>query len=976
MGNTIRREPVTNKIPNAPDYRFLNIMNFKGLNITDNPFNVDYNTASDMLNVYIDEQNALTTRPRVEMELDLQQLLGGDYALQKFIGVYNTSKGILVHTLQTIEDVYVNRPRLFLIKNDNSVTWIQDNNQNILCPSEKCVVFENDSKVYLLYKDKYLCFDDEYILCNVEGYIPTLRQGVNEVMSVTDSSTGEVTTEINVNGTKFEDLNILTNKYKETYFWDGTWNPSDLTSNSLDDVENNYIQQIVKRKQTNPYYIVKYLPEKDRFLLLKNQKLYFGSYDLSSDDYDFKDLEEISMPNDLQLTNYSSSVYDIDASNDGEYIAILCVATDSTKSDYLYVLRGSSGWKRAHEWDADLGYHIRIGDYDGQRVTISKDGNTVIVNDGNDFNIFKYNETNNEYDYRYHNIIHYFSVKSIKFMIASDNADSAILVYEDTSGEYKIVFYKHLLSFDVDNDDFPTDYQKIIVHKYFPGYKFSDDGTKLVLIDGENNVLLYDDYLKSDEYEILMSSSQMTQVTSDKYMEIGFAFTPDKNKIYFWTNKVLGWIILKDKVVIRVQPEYPSPQTFKAYATDSFLYLMNYNINYAFFACSMNYDSRFPNLILTRTLQETDTEYTTWLKKRELFFNNKQLTTRFNNERWFSSNNMIFRTAYNNPNYIPLYDNSSLGNDTEPVTGLNVVQDNVLIVYKDDKIHSITYGEIGDNIYGYIYAESQNTTGNNAIGGVITTTLTELPLQISYSGIFVLRQAHNISTSSRIIESISEPIDKKWLKEDKNSIKNAKTINRLYWTYVILDGKDGAGENTFTKVYLLDNRTTQWFYWELPFVIVDVFTKDNQTILVDNEGRFYILKTTDIVNTYNPDYTEYYDEGKIPIEWFWKSQILSMGTINYSKKLVSTTFILTDTDEKDEYGLNYKFKVFRKTANETAETTLTNDINYIVSTTKRTLVPRYNFLQLELSNIEEDTNNNKLRLVGLGLKYVLLEGLT
>ena len=120
---------------------------------------------------------------------------------------------------------------------------------------------------------------------------------------------------------------------------------------------------------------------------------------------------------------------------------------------------------------------------------------------------------------------------------------------------------------------------------------------------------------------------------------------------------------------------------------------------------------------------------------------------------------------------------------------------------------------------------------------------------------------------------------------------------------------------------------------------------------------------------------EYYDLDKQVIKWKWKSQILPMKTINYSKKLITTTFILSDTDENDEYGLQYKFKAFRKMASETQETTLTNRINYVVSTTKRTLIPRYNFMQLELLNIEDDLNNNKLRLIGLGFKYVLLEGM-
>ena len=84
---------------------------------------------------------------------------------------------------------------------------------------------------------------------------------------------------------------------------------------------------------------------------------------------------------------------------------------------------------------------------------------------------------------------------------------------------------------------------------------------------------------------------------------------------------------------------------------------------------------------------------------------------------------------------------------------------------------------------------------------------------------------------------------------------------------------------------------------------------------------------------------------------------------------------MIDSDSTDDYGLNYKFKVFRKLASESDATTITNRLNYIQSVTKKTIIPRFNFLQFELSNIDEDYNNNKLRIVGLGLKYELLAGL-
>jgi hypothetical protein len=90
---------------------------------------------------------------------------------------------------------------------------------------------------------------------------------------------------------------------------------------------------------------------------------------------------------------------------------------------------------------------------------------------------------------------------------------------------------------------------------------------------------------------------------------------------------------------------------------------------------------------------------------------------------------------------------------------------------------------------------------------------------------------------------------------------------------------------------------------------------------------------------------------------------------------------LTDTDNKDGYGLTYSFKVFRKLASSTPEKEISDKLNLVRSTTKKTNISKFGFVQLRISNLTQESRdyealeNNKLRLVGLGLKYVLLEGL-
>jgi hypothetical protein len=321
-----------------------------------------------------------------------------------------------------------------------------------------------------------------------------------------------------------------------------------------------------------------------------------------------------------------------------------------------------------------------------------------------------------------------------------------------------------------------------------------------------------------------------------------------------------------------------------------------------------------------------------------------------------------------------------LGDSKEKITGFNLANDTTLIAYKKDKVYLIQPFTSSLDTREYTVTESKNTVGNTAVGAPIVTTLTEIPLQINNDGIYGLSQLQNVSAVERIADLMSEPINEKWLKEDDSVISKAITLNRLYWTYIVLP------YNQITKIYLLDNRSNSWYYWELPISIVTAFVKNNVTEFVDKTGVIYYLTTEDVINKeFLPLLvTEYYDYGRKIIPWYWQSQILHLGTINYTKRLVNTTFILTDTDSQDGYGLQYKFKVFRKLASSTPEKEISDELNLVRSTTKKTNISKFGFVQLKLSNITEESQgtesekayrNNKLRLVGLGLKYVLLEGL-
>lgn len=933
MGNTIRRQPITSSIPAAPDYQFLNVLNFNGLNITDNPFTADVTTASDCLNVYVDETNTLTTRPRTELFYDLHQY---EDDLYEFYGVYPLSIGYLFHYSVRRQDDQFSSPTRKLaiayeVNNHLSFEHVDTDTHGVNPKSTKLSVFEQNDKIYILsgegyYFITYTIMDGTVVraeIDNVEGYVPTARVGRNKLIYNKENDT----TTIDVEGTAYEPLNLLSDKYKESYFWDGV---SELPHDT-DTIEvlNQYYSSELFSELNETYDVWSYYP-KDRLFMLKNKTS--GKFGIGM----------LTTNNEVKVTETRIDV---------SFATVLPLCATTQKR--LFLERSSSEIMIINVVSSQ-NYSSRIlthpkGD---EIVNISPSGRYLVFQDLD--GLYVYDMAGSELEE-----INISGISEDETMVGicwSDDEETVLLTSYAIDGQSSGTTY-------VINNFSSNKTANVIGHhstSIEPQIiQISNDGTVGFLAVSGNHLYIYKN-LKTEPTQTI--KTYPTNVDSGIFINNNVALLESAQGPLYVDFDVAG----DSEKIFDLGLSVGHPINAKL---DDFLLGFDYSKNQSSYVFYKYTQSLEPLYIVTKKINASLRQESGIEVLRESFLK-AFLTTRFNNERWFASGSRLYYTTYNDPTYIGLYNYNDLGEYDENITGFNLADDSTLIVYKDNRVHSVRYSEIGDDVYTYVYSDSPNTVGNNATGGSIVSILTEMPLQISYDGIFALRQLTNVQSSGRISELISEKINKKWLNlESKEAIKCCKTINRLYWTYFILSYPHDS------HVYLLDNRTGSWYYWEFPISILNAFVKNNTTYFSDVSGKLYTLQTSDIINKYNHNKTEYYDAGEKLIEWNWKSQILPMKTINYSKKLISTTFIMTDTDETDQYGLNYKFKAFRKTASQTQETTLTNNINYIVSTTKRTLVPRYNFMQIELSNIPEDFNNNKLKLAGMAFKYVLLEGM-
>ena len=984
MGNTIRREPVSSKIPASPNYKFLNITDFRGISVSDNPFELSANTASDMLNLYVDETNTLTTRPRLKLMNDFKVL---HPHLTRLLGVYPLSIGYLFH--------YTENGSYALdiaTKTNSALTFYHvDTDTYRANPKvDKLFVFEQNDNIYILsgenyYVITYTIMDDVIVrpvLNFVEGYIPTIRSGGTNKISGTDT----------------EQLNILSNKYKESYFWDGTWNPKDIVRYDFESVDTTDVikeniehgtqilasynkissfENVEMHKITN---INAGLFERSRenkvFLAVDNvsHEIYFALRGIDGEKPFV--YEEIELPQ--TVTQYLTDAYTLRAtcSKDGKQLLLLFYDSEG----YTVFVRRNDEWYTAVAWTNNT----RIGG-----ITSTLGNNNLGVNDSGDIFYLSLASPSGVRNptaldiYTFDNETATFVKNSPEFQndmayaftttMSSNGAVFMCCTYVDPSGFTAYLSIDSGKTFETITDT--------TTPLGIPVAQISDNGDTVLVKN-----LLFTKVLSGEKQQKLLWNISNH---SDLFVLSGSGL-----KIYSDRNKGI-YDVANDEwqpVVFSEIDKTPSSllDELLFYADDSFLMIVENGevlsrptMPSYIYSCELLIDSTTPLLIKITTIPDNAEEFEDYYERKEKFLTSL-LSTRFDNNRWFATGNYLFRTINNDPTYIGLQSLTSLGETDENITGFNLVQDNLMVVYKDNYLWAVspkTYeSATGDVIYDYVYQETKNTIGNNAIGASIVSAYSEIPLQIAYDGVYGLKQLSNVYASDRISESLSTAIAPNWLKEDKTVIRKALTLNRLYWTYIILPYdnvtkfENGLEKNynNITKIYLLDNRTGSWYYWELPIKVCSAFVKDNTTHLTDETGKLFVLSTDDITTEYS---TEYYDYGKKIIKWYWKTQILPLGTMNYSKKLIDTTFIFTDTDENDEYGLNYTYYAYRKAVSKSNETTISNKLNYVQSMTKKTLIPRFNFVQLELSNVDDDLNNNKLRLVGLGLKYVLLEGL-
>ena len=401
MGTTVRRTPITTKIPAAPDYKFLNLASFGGIVETDNPFTAETNSASDALNVYVDEYNALTTRPRVASRFLLGNVINGTILKTFSIenSLYIKSKISNVVRMYKIDNLYLANPTHTLLTNDTGVT---------LTEGEFSVI---------RYEGNDFILNDENILINDNGTLKDIKNWSGLPIPLT--------IERNIEGQKGIEVakkSVFTNKHRESFELtnlETDWVYDEIQKTNAQVYKNDYIQLVENlHPSENTYHIALSALFDDNTYVFASSKNYSNDGKL--------------YVGNLQETETNYSITDIIFDDVHE-------SYSAAKSTHRLVFYQTQTFRVIYEngegvWTEDTHeYNLNLTGYSISSLKISPDGTKIVVlakdYTNNDTIVeFDYSATSNAY-----NRGSSYSITSTHYSSATTRIDEVYIDYNNVT---------------------------------------------------------------------------------------------------------------------------------------------------------------------------------------------------------------------------------------------------------------------------------------------------------------------------------------------------------------------------------------------------------------------------------------------------------------------------------------------------------------------------------------------------------------
>lgn len=378
-----------------------------------------------------------------------------------------------------------------------------------------------------------------------------------------------------------------------------------------------------------------------------------------------------------------------------------------------------------------------------------------------------------------------------------------------------------------------------------------------------------------------------------------------------------------------------------------------------------------------------NTDYTYSLEKGEIYFSpgespvlgrdNVEITYKYDNSTeknkinsctiaelygYESNNNRIFASGNKNfPNYDfwceqdnPLYwpDENFAKIGTEPIVSYSKLNDGTLAIHKkhsdtDNTIYYRSYNLL-DSVEVFPLKSGSKNIG--CISGFSNANLTNDPLILTNEGVYAIIGS---SYQEKFAMQRSYYVDGKLLKE--NNLESAIGI--------VVDGKYYLGVNNHVyvadsryKVYPKNANTEQyqyeWYYWDnIPARVF--FAWNNKLYFGTEDG--YICS-----------FSENYKDVDTPVECYWETPYLDMGTTQYAKTIKTVTLILNP-----DTNINIIFSYLTDDGETNIISKLFENSSFAKTINEKEKISKFMFVKFIMKN----NTNNKMSFEKFGCEFII-----
>lgn len=1010
--------PQLQALPSGQDSKLFNITSFGGINYAENPFAASPSTASEMKNLYVNDEGTLSTRPRLQFDHNFNnqnykvvQVLDLQSSKYESIGEFNSTILYITETDNGYEAIIEGK------KPDGRYVHKID---GVLTKGQAYLGLNENNKADIYYTSTTGLFK-----------LNTTEESFNWVSVATEPKVRRIynSTDSVLEFSEINDENLLSNGYIDQAYFDPftnyispmfkhDWDISGnfyLDSEPVEIATSSYPLYYAAKKAEGSIIFICSTGNSNYYTFLKNDNItqfplvytqdpvtFFGQADKesyvssarrTSFEIYYKGNSIATVSSDGDYSGYCYLGVDfLDVNNDTLYLSAILEHTDSESvKSYTFQIYKLSYKLVNDELSTSI---VKIKEIPIKNTSFLRNDttdkhslmNSLLIDERN--NIYFYNS----YDAELYNISSVGDDIIVSKLISLDknyHSKETMILDSLFDDEPDIHIVRNLM--DIRNGI-------LYVYETLTDY-----------IDRR------DDLIKNlDIYNLSTNEKTTHSLTAKSIIPTGYnnnsVLIAKSNGEVFFAGQINSDSIKPLPINIKIEKLKPLAVTstnngiasFYSYETNK---LIKYTIRYK------RSDSIEPNL-----------EYIYEYSDEEKYDHTHPYVTTFDDKLWFygGEGNIVRFTSDLTSSFLPKKNYDDIG-DGSPITGMLQIANDYLGVFKSDTAYMITEDSETEDLY---YVTNLKTKlGNVPQNQAIVTGLSNQSIVINDYGIYALGQSSNSVDTDTIFTSISEAINPKFvLMKDKEKIK---THNHRFLTYFYLAKTDS------TDIWVYDNRNSAWYFWEFPISISTMVEVKESTDNVDekltkvftNDGKVYDFTTAlyeveaddsigeSGIRTYR-DFIglDDYDKPLFKrIDWYWKSQPLTLNTINYLKKLNEATFIFADRDrfqmdsaqniviatsqQQDNLQLFYKFRSYRKKS-RLFDSAYTNDIDYLYNAKVKPRIQKFDFVDLELSNKIVDDNGNikytytgendgstptddwkdildKLNLIGITFKYSL-----